>query len=369
MKNKFIFVILSFLAINAISSVDKILENISVENGFEVSIFSNTTSAPRQITEGDTGYIFVGSKRGDVYALKDHDDNGKADFSVVVASDMGDSSGVAFYNGSLFIAEIDKVWKIEDIEEKLDRGNSIRDFEKILVTDDLPSDTWHGRKWIKFDQDGSFLVNVGAPCNVCLKDDPRYATIMRFRDSKWSIVARGVRNSVGFDFNPQNNRLYFTDNGRDWLGDSLPSCELNVLLDDGDFFGFPYLHANDVVDPDFGESDHGYEINKPILELGPHVAPTGITFYSGNHFPASYTNNAFITLHGSWNSSKKVGYKVIRVEFDDKGLVNKHSDFMTGFLSGEQVIGRPAAPFEMSDGSLLISDDYSNLIYRVTYKG
>ena len=192
---------------------------------------------------------------------------------------------------------------------------------------------------------------------------------MRFRDSKWSIVARGVRNSVGFDFNPQNNRLYFTDNGRDWLGDNLPSCELNVLLDDGDFFGFPYLHANDVVDPDFGESDHGYEINKPILELGPHVAPTGITFYSGNHFPASYTNNAFITLHGSWNSSKKVGYKVIRVEFDDNGLVNKHSDFMTGFLSGEQVIGRPAAPFEMSDGSLLISDDYSNLIYRVTYKG
>jgi len=369
MKNKFIFVILSFIAINAISSDDKILENISVENGFEVSIFSSTTNAPRQITEGSSGYIFVGSKRGDVYALKDYDGNGKADFSIVVASDMGDSSGVAFYKGSLFIAEIDKVWKIEDIEEKLDRGNSIKDFEKILVTDDLPSDTWHGRKWIKFDQDGSFLVNVGAPCNVCLKDDPRYATIMRFRDSNWSIVARGVRNSVGFDFNPQNNRLYFTDNGRDWLGDNLPSCELNVLLDDGDFFGFPYLHSNDVVDPEFGESDHGYEINKPILELGPHVAPTGITFYSGNHFPASYANNAFITLHGSWNSSKKVGYKVIRVEFDDNGLVNKHTDFMTGFLSGEQVIGRPAAPFEMSDGSLLISDDYSNLIYRVTYKG
>ena len=351
-----------FLASQHIFAFD--LNKLNVPENFEVQIFVNNIEAPRQMVEGKSGYIFVGSKKGLVYAIRDKDDNGEIDHIEIIAENLNDSSGVGYHNGSLFIAEIDKIWKIENIEKKLsDPNNPV--LEKILVTDDLPSDAWHGRKWIMIDNDGSILLNVGAPCNVCLKEDERYATILRYRENNWIVEARGVRNTVGFDWHPTNNNLYFTDNGRDWMGDSLPSCELNVLEESGNFFGFPYLHAQDVIDPEFGKYDHGYEIKKPILDLGPHVAPTGIEFYSGNLFPNEFKNNAFITLHGSWNSSKKVGYKVIRVIFDENGQPLSNSDFLTGFLVNEKVMGRPAAPLMLSDGSLLISDDYANKIYRV----
>ena len=340
------------------------INKLDVPENFKVEIFVEDIEAPRQMAEGEDGYIFVGSKKGLVYAMRDHDGNGKIDDVEIIAKDLNDSSGVAYHEGSLFIAEIDKVWRIDNIEKQLADFNDTV-LEKTLVTDDLPSDAWHGRKWIMVDKDGSILLNVGAPCNVCLKEDERYATILRYRDNSWIIEARGVRNTVGFDIHPTNNHLYFTDNGRDWLGDSLPSCELNILEESGDFFGFPYLHAQDVIDPEFGEYDHGYEIKKPVLDLGPHVAPTGIEFYTGNLFPNEFKNNAFITLHGSWNSSKKVGYKVIRVMFDEDGQPISNSDFITGFLDGEKVIGRPAAPLMLSDGSLIISDDYANKIYRV----
>ena len=340
------------------------LENFNLEDGFDLDIFASKLQSPRQMAEGDMGYVFVGSKKGFVYAMRDSDNNGQVDKIDIVAEGLNDSSGVAFYNGSLFIAEIDKIWRIDDIEEKLDAFNKMP-MKKTLVTDDLPDDAWHGRKWIMIDEDGSILLNIGAPCNVCLKEDERYATIIRFKENDWIIEARGVRNSVGFDWHPINKKLYFTDNGRDWLGDLIPSCELNVLEESGDFFGFPYLHAQDIIDPEFGNYNHGYEIKKPVLNLGPHVAPTGIEFYSGDLFPKEFHNNAFITLHGSWNSSKKVGYKVIRVVFNEDGKPLSYSDFMTGFLDGEKVLGRPAAPLMLSDGSLLISDDHANKIYRV----
>ena len=360
MKNKFL-IILSLLHFS-LHSVE--VNNLVVPNGFKASLFANNLDAPRQIAEGDKGYIFVGSKKGIVYALKDNDKNGQIDDVKIIFDGLNDSSGVAYSNGSLFIAEIDKVWRVDNIEDNLD-SFSDKPLEKTLVTDDLPSDRWHGRKWIMIDEDGSIVLNVGAPCNVCLKEDERYATIIRLKENRWIIEARGVRNSVGFDINPTNGKLYFTDNGRDWMGDSMPSCELNVLEESGDFFGFPYLHASGVKDPEFGNYDHGYEIKRPVLDLGPHVAPTGIEFYTSNTFPAEYKNNAFITLHGSWNSSKKVGYKVIRVMFNEDGQPISNSDFITGFLDGEKVIGRPAAPLMLSDGSLIISDDYANQIYRV----
>ncbi len=340
------------------------VEKLITPEGFETTLFASDIESPRQIAEGLNGYIFVGSKKGKVYALRDNDNNGQADRVEVIFDGLNDSSGVAFHKGSLYIAEIDKVWKINNIENKL-KDPSDKPLQATLVTDNLPSDTWHGRKWIMVENDGSILLNIGAPCNVCLKQDERYATIVKFYNNTWSIEARGVRNSVGFDRHPENNRLYFTDNGRDWMGDSIPSCELNVLEESGDFFGFPYLHAQDIIDPEFGDNDHGYDIKKPILDLGPHVAPTGIEFYTGNLFPSEYLNNAFITLHGSWNSSKKVGYKVIRVIFDENGKVISSSDFLTGFLEGEKVLGRPAAPLMLADGSLLISDDHANAIYRV----
>lgn len=360
LKKKSFYILVAALLFNPVYSLD----NFHVEDGFDLEVFASDLNSPRQMAEGNKGYIFVGSKEGFVYAIRDNDNNGEVDKIHLVAEGLNDSSGVAFHGGSLFIAEIDKIWRIDNVEDKLD-GFEQTQLKKILVTDDLPSDRWHGRKWIMVDDDGSILLNIGAPCNVCLKEDDRYATIIRFRENNWIIEARGVRNTVGFDRHPINKRLYFTDNGRDWLGDSLPSCELNMLEETGDFFGFPYVHAQDIIDPEFGEYDHGYEIKKPILDLGPHVAPTGIEFYSGDLFPIEFQNNAFITLHGSWNSSKKVGYKVIRVVFDENGQPISSSDFMTGFLDGEKVLGRPAAPLMLSDGSLLISDDFANRIYRV----
>ena len=361
--------LLNFFFLFLISFHGQADETLIAPEGFKIDVFASEIQNPRQIAQGDDGYFFVGSKAGMVYALKDFDNNGVIDFKTIIADDMSDASGVAFKDGSLYIAEIDKIWKIDQIEEKINNYKASNNIKKVLITDNLPSDEWHGRKWIKIDLDGSILVNVGAPCNVCLNDDQRYASIIRFKEGAWSIEASGVRNSVGFDWNPINGKLYFTDNGRDWMGDMIPSCELNVLEEAGDFFGFPYLHAKNIKDPEFGDRDHGYEIKKPILELGAHVAPTGIEFYKGNSFPETYQNNAFITLHGSWNSSKKVGYKVIRVIFDLDGKIVGVEDFITGFLEGESVSGRPAAPFSTKDGSLLISDDYANKIYKVDYSG
>ncbi len=291
MKNKFLVILTLFHF--SLHSIE--VNNLVVPNGFKASLFVNNLDAPRQIAEGDKGYIFVGSKKGIVYALKDNDKNGQIDDVKIIFDGLNDSSGVAYSNGSLFIAEIDKVWRVDNIEDNLDSFSG-EPLKKTLVTDDLPSDQWHGRKWIMIDEDGSIVLNVGAPCNVCLKEDERYATIIRLKENRWIIEARGVRNSVGFDINPTNGKLYFTDNGRDWMGDSMPSCELNVLEESGDFFGFPYLHASGVKDPEFGNYDHGYEIKKPVLDLGPHVAPTGIEFYTSNTFPPEYKNNAFITL-------------------------------------------------------------------------
>ena len=359
--NKILVFIFSIFLIN-LNAIE--VAHLEVPDEFSIDIFTKEVISPRQMAEGSNGYIFVGSKIGNVYALRDHDGNGRIDSVITIAEGLNDSSGVAYKNGTLFIAEIDKTWKIDEIEEKLSDFDK-KNLKMELVTDELPSDKWHGRKWIMIDHDDSILMNIGAPCNVCLNEDERYATIIRFKDNNWSIEARGVRNTVGFDWNPVNEKLYFTDNGRDWMGDTMPSCELNILEKGGDFFGFPYLHADNTIDPEFGDYDHGYEIKKPVLNLGAHVAPTGIEFYTGNLFPADYKNNAFITLHGSWNSSKKVGYKVIRVIFDKNGNVISSKDFLTGFLDGERVMGRPAAPLMLSDGSLLISDDHANAIYRV----
>ena len=235
-------------------------------------------------------------------------------------------------------------------------------------TQDLPEDKWHGWKWLQHNAEGDIYTNVGAPCNICLSENPQYASIIRLSDDNWEYVARGVRNSVGFDFHPETNKLYFGDNGRDWLGDDSPACELNRVDRDGLFYGFPYQHALNVKDPEYGDSKSGYDYVDPILELGAHVAPTGLAFYDGEMFPKKYKNNIFITLHGSWNRSQKVGYKVIRVVLDSAGDVVDTKDFISGWLDGETVLGRPAAPLVISDGSLLISDDKANVIYRITYK-
>ena len=340
---------------------------LNVPEGFVLEVFAQELDQPRQMVEGDNGTIFVGQRSGQIVALFDSDRNGQVDSKRVIADNLNYSTGVSLFQGDLYFSEISKIWKILDIEGWLQKNNSGLPV-KILVTDDLPDDKWHGWKWLRHDMKGDLYTNVGAPCNICLSENPQYASILKLSGETWEYVAKGVRNSVGFDFHPVTQKLFFTDNGRDWLGDDSPSCELNRVDEEGLFYGFPFQHAVNIKDPEFGDIQSGYDYVKPILELGAHVAPTGIAFYDNHsHFPKEFQNNLFITLHGSWNRSEKVGYKVVRVTLDQVGEVVTSEDFITGWLQGQKVLGRPSAPLVTSDGSLLISDDKANVIYRISY--
>lgn len=361
MKKYFLITIL-FQSFNVFSLTP---DSLNLPDGFVIEIFAKDIEAPRQMAQGDRGFIFVGSRKaGELIAIKDFDNNGISDYKKVIATSLNQPSGVSFHEGDIYFSEIDKIWKIENIEEWLESNSSDMP-KKILVSSSLPDDEWHGWKWIAHNKKGEIFTNIGAPCNVCLKDDQRYSSIVKFDGNEWKPIARGVRNSVGFDFHPTSGDLYFGDNGRDWLGDDLPSCELNRLEKEGSHFGFPYLHASDVVDPEFGKITHGYDIKLPILELGAHVAPTGLIFYDHDAFGTEYRNNLFIALHGSWNRTSKVGYKLVRVILDDSGNAISMEDFVTGFLDNQTVLGRPSAPMLMKDGSLLLSDDKSNTIFRI----
>jgi len=364
---------LSFLLSNNASS-NSIISNLEIEDGFSIEIFVDEIDTPRQIAESDEGLIFVGSRSGGVIYAIDQNKNKR-----IIANNLSNSTGVTFHDGDLYFSEVDSIWKISNIDLALKEADEIP--TKILVTNNLPSDTWHGWKWIDFGPDNMLYVPVGAPCNICnpsLEEkynfDKRYASIMRLNGGEWEYVARGVRNTVGFDWHPETDNLYFGDNGRDWMGDDMPSCELNVVINDDSFYGYPYKHSMDVIDPDYSKKipDDAEEFIDPILELGAHVAPTGLSFYDGDHFPAKYKNTLFMTLHGSWNRSRKVGYKVIAVHFDEYGELLYQKDFITGWLQKyngqEKVLGRPASVFQKSDGSILISDDGANVIYRVTYQ-
>ena len=373
---KFFFLsLVTFLFSTSIySDSQKIIENLDIADGFVIEVFAENINTPRQIAESSAGNIFVGSRSGGVITAI----NVNGEYRTI-AEGLSNSTGVTYHNGDLYFSEVSSIWKIPDIDKALSTSKLMP--KKVLVTNNLPSDTWHGWKWIDFGPDNKLYVPVGAPCNICnpsLEEkynfDKRYASIMRLNDGEWEYVARGVRNTVGFDWHPQTKNLYFGDNGRDWMGDDMPSCELNVVTNDDSFYGYPYKHSMDVLDPDYSKKipDNVDEFVDPILELGAHVAPTGLSFYDGNNFPAKYKNTLFMTLHGSWNRSRKVGYKVIAVHFDENGELLYHKDFITGWLQKnngqERVLGRPASVFQKSDGSILISDDGANVIYRVSYQ-
>ena len=358
-KNKMIFLL---LVISSFIYSEKI-EELNLPNGFEISIFADNLNSPRQITETKDGFIIVGSKNGDNYAEK----------RILIADKLQNPTGVTYYQGNLYFSEIDTIWVISNIDEWLKlKPQGLP--EKNIYMNDLPSDTWHGFKYLDFGPDGNLYIPVGVPCNICLEPqtkDTRFAAIHKYVDGELITVADGVRNSVGFDWHPITKKMYFSDNGRDWLGDDSPPCELNKIDVEGSFYGFPYKHAKNIVDPEFG-----YMINDvdkifvdPIAELGAHVAPLGITFYDGNKFPVKYKNSIFVALHGSWNRSKKSGYKVIFVKLDNAGNYINQEDFITGWLSNETAWGRPVSPFITSDGSMLLSDDKYDVIYKITYKG
>tara|TARA_B100000945_G_C20343588_1_gene578645 strand:- start:85 stop:1233 length:1149 start_codon:yes stop_codon:yes gene_type:complete len=367
-------ILFSIFLISFYTNANSDLDKLNVPYGFEISIFADKLDSPRQLAETDEGYVIAGSKRGNkIYALLDQDLDGYAEKRILLADNLQNPTGVTVYGGDLYFAEIDTIWIIKEIDNWL---NS--DFEslptKTVFMNNLPSETWHGFKYIDFGPDGNLYIPVGVPCNICLEpqtNDKRFAAIHKYVDGKLVTVADGVRNSVGFDWHPVTKKMYFSDNGRDWLGDDSPDCELNVIDNEGSFYGYPFKHAKNVIDPEFGHLIPS--INKkfidPIAELGPHVAPLGIAFYDQDIFPAKYKNSLFVALHGSWNRTKKSGYKLVFIQLDEEGNYVSQEDFITGWLSSESAWGRPVSPYIMSDGSMLLSDDKYNVIYRVSYKG
>ena len=355
-------------------SADSFVDKLNIPDGFEISIYADNLNSPRQLTETDKGYVVAGSKKGDkLFALHDIDSDGYAEERILLAENLQNPTGVTFHNGDLYFAEIDTIWVIRDIDKLLSSNPSTLPTKSIYMNN-LPSETWHGFKYIDFGPDDNLYIPVGVPCNICLEpqtNDKRFAAIHKYVDGKLITVADGVRNSVGFDWHPLTGKLYFSDNGRDWLGDDSPSCELNVVNTEGSFYGYPFKHASDVIDPEFGHLLQSFDrdLVDPIAELGPHVAPLGIAFYDKENFPAKYKNSVFVALHGSWNRTKKSGYTLVFVKLDDDGNYLYQEDFISGWLSNESAWGRPVSPYIMKDGSMLLSDDKYNVIYRVTYKG
>ncbi len=367
-------VLFSIFLISLYTNANPDLDKLNVPYGFEIAIFADKLDTPRQLAETDEGYVIAGSKNGDkIYALLDQDLDGYAEKRILLADNLKNPTGVTVYGGDLYFAEIDTIWIIKEIDNWLNSDSESLPTKSIYMNN-LPSETWHGFKYIDFGPDGNLYIPVGVPCNICLEpqtNDKRFAAIHKYVDGELVTVADGVRNSVGFDWHPVTKKMYFSDNGRDWLGDDSPDCELNVIETEGSFYGYPFKHAKNVIDPEFGYLIPS--INKkfidPIAELGPHVAPLGIAFYDQDIFPAKYKNSLFVALHGSWNRTKKSGYKLVFIQLDEEGNYVSQEDFITGWLSSESAWGRPVSPYIMSDGSMLLSDDKHNVVYRISYKG
>lgn len=339
------------------------VEKIKLPPGFEISVLADNVPNARAMALGGHGTLFVGSRRaGKVYAVKIRDN--KAIETLTIASGLDMPVGVAFRSGALYVSDVSRILRFDNIESRLGKPPP-----PVIVSDRFPSDTHHGWKFIAFGPDGMLYVPVGAPCNICDPDPNRYANIMRLKadGSGLEVFARGVRNSVGFDWHPESKELWFTDNGRDWLGDDVPSDELNHAPRPGMHFGYPYCHQGDLPDPQFAGQRRCAEFTPPVVNLGPHVAALGMRFYTGNMFPAEYHNNIFIAEHGSWNRSEKIGYRVVRVALSGNKPA-KHEVFAEGWLQGQSTWGRPVDVLVMPDGALLVSDDYAGAIYRISYR-
>jgi glucose/arabinose dehydrogenase len=338
------------------------VSRIQLPPGFVITAFSAEVPNARALARGDGGTIFVGSRgRGTVYALRDEDGDQVAERRWIIAQDLSMPTGLAFRDGALYVAALDRILRWDGIEDRLDDPPA-----PAVVRDDFPDDRHHGWKYLRFGPDGLLYVPIGAPCNICDRED--YAVITRLdpAGSGREIFARGVRNTVGFDFHPETGELWFTDNGRDHLGDDLPPDELNHAPRAGLHFGYPYCHGGFLLDPEYGEGRDCADYTPPVQRLGPHVAALGMRFYTGTMFPAEYRGRVFIAEHGSWNRSEKIGYRVTTVTLDGDRAV-AYEPFATGWLDGDDVHGRPVDLLVMPDGALLVSDDHAGVVYRIAY--
>lgn len=340
--------------------------NISLPPGFEINVYALDLPNARSMALSPNGTLFVGTRtEGAVYALRDEDGDHYAERGFILANGLNMPNGVAFKDGALYVAEVNRVLRFDNIEANLDNPP-----EPVVVNDSFPRDRAHGWKFIRFGPDGMLYVPLGMPCNVCKPASEQYGTIMRMQPdgSGLEIFARGVRNSVGFDWHPQTGELWFTDNGRDHMGDDLPPDELNHAPEPGLHFGFPYCHGGTIPDPQFGQERACSQFTPPAQPLGPHVAALGMRFYTGNMFPPAYRNQIFIAEHGSWNRSTPIGYRIMQVRLENNQAVS-YNVFAEGWLQGGQAWGRPVDLLVMPDGALLVSDDFGNAIYRISYGG
>lgn len=334
------------------------LEKIKLPPGFNISVFAKNIDGARSMTFGKNGNLFVGTRTtGKVFAISP---SGEVH---TIAKGLNSPNGVAFLEGDLYVAEIHRIIKFENIEQQLTKPPTY----KVIVN--LPKDTHHGWKFIAFSPNGKLFVPQGAPCNICEVKDPYGTILIMDSDGKnMKPFARGVRNSVGFDWHPITRDLWFTDNGRDWLGDDSPPDELNVATKPELHFGYPYCHAGNNLDPEFGKGKKCETYEGPKQRLGPHVAALGMRFYTGGSFPKKYFHQIFIAEHGSWNRSKPIGYRITTVNLDKSGNAENYQTFAEGWLDQDKVWGRPVDVIVNKDGDLLVSDDYANVIYKISYK-
>jgi glucose/arabinose dehydrogenase len=344
------------------------LEALKLPPGFRAELYSGEVPNARSLALGRPGTVFVSTRKDNrVYALVDDNRDYKVDHVFVVARDLDTPNGIAYRDGSLYIAEISRVLRLDGIDTRLAEPPA-----PVVVTDKLPDREHHGWRYIRFGPDGWLYIPIGAPCNVCDAPEPIFSTIARMKadGSGLEVYATGVRNSVGFDWHPETKQLWFTENGRDGLGDDLPPDELNRAPKAGLHFGFPQCHAGVIIDPEYGNGHGCTEFEPPVQKLAPHVAALGMRFYTGKMFPASYRGAVLIAEHGSWNRSKKLGYRVMAVRLDGNRAVS-YEPFLTGFLdeASDEAWGRPVDVEQLDDGSLLVSDDHVGAVYRVTYSG
>ena len=345
------------------TAVDKLpTAKLKLPEGFNIEVYAAGLTNARSLRVGDNGTVFVSTRVLDrIYAISDKD--GKKEVKTI-ATGLNSPNGLALHNGTLYIAEINKISKIDNIEAQLDNPP-----KPTVIYDDLPSDAPHGWKFLTVGPDNKLYFNIGAPCNICMPSD-RHAQIRRINldGSGAEVVGRGTRQIVGMDWHPTMKVLYFTENQRDWLSEDQPNDKLNRLLDPGkDHFGFPYCAGGDIPDPQFGWGRSCDEFTKPVAQLGPHSAPLGMRFYTGNMFPAPYQNAIFIARHGSWNKTHKIGGDIVVAKLNADGTVQSIEPFITGFIVDNNYVGRPADIEWLKDGSMLLSDDYNGAVYRITY--
>lgn len=351
------------------SAAEQSFDTIKLPDGFSISVFADTVPGVRTLAVGDKGTVFVGTRGpGKVYGLVDTDGDHVADKTYVIAEGLKVPNGVLFRDGSLYVGEISRILRYDDIENKLENPP-----EPVVVTDALPTESAHGSKYLAFGPDDRLYFGIGAPCDHCDPttdfEDDRLGTItsMKADGSDIKPYVSGVRNSVGLAWSPVDGTLYFTDNGRDGLGDDSPDCELNRVTEAGQHFGNPYFHAGTVPDPEHANGKNVDDYVKPVQNLGPHVTPMGLTFYTGNQFPAEYKNSLFVTLKGSSARTVKIGYCIKQVVLDAAGNVAAYKDFASGWTYRGESLGRPVDVKVANDGSLLMSDEQNGSVYRIAY--